>query len=82
MKKVIKNHPKKSAAVVTVLAIIASILQFWGDIYPIVCPLVQKRELCLATGVIATTVGKTLDDNEGTIQLDATLPTVEVNGED
>jgi hypothetical protein len=65
-----KKHRKKKAATLGLVGIVALILTFYGDIYPLICPLFNDRVLCEQLGKVAGKLGKELDNNDGDIELD------------
>ncbi len=48
IRKSIKANKKKSAVGLGGLSILIIILNFWGDVYPVVCKKFTDSELCIA----------------------------------
>lgn len=62
MKETLKKHKKKSIGLASVLGVMVTIITFWAQVYPIICPLVQHKEVCEASGKVAQKV--TLDETK------------------
>lgn len=58
-----KRHRKKKVAAITVAGVLATMLGFWSDVYPVVCKRVRDPELCEA-------VSKAAIGNLDTMKLD------------
>ncbi len=65
VKSLTKKHKKKAIGS-GILATIVTVMTFWTQIYPIVCPMLNlgHQEVCIKLGVAASKLGPVLDKSK------------------
>lgn len=57
-----QNNKKTTVAGIGIAGLLIIVIQFWSDIYPIICPLISNKLICEVSGKIAEKTLNGLDN--------------------